>query len=105
MHRSIDFFEEHIKNVWELGYEMKFRVLSGMGMTFDLALNKLAGIVAPVEALEFYEVAGEEYKAVSGDQHSHDECLNFTDMCDKVCSLSASELSLCTTTGLRMTQR
>ena len=78
---SVDrFLEEHVRTVWELGDEIKLRVLSGVGMTFDLALNNPAGMVAFVEAVELYEAAGEEYKAVYGDKHSHDERLHFTDM-------------------------
>jgi len=78
---SVDrFLEEHVRIVWELGDEIKLRVLSGVGMTFDLALNNPAGMVALVEAVELYEAAGEEYKAVYGDEHSHDERLHFTDM-------------------------
>jgi hypothetical protein len=48
--------------------EVKLRTLSGVGMTFDLALNKLASMVALVEAVKFYEAAGEEYEAVYGYQ-------------------------------------
>jgi hypothetical protein len=33
-----------------------------------------------MEAVELYEAAGEEYKAVYGDHHSHDERLHSTDM-------------------------
>jgi hypothetical protein len=60
--------------------EVKLRTLSGVGMTFDLALNKPASMVALAEAVKFYEVAGEEYETVYGNQHSHDERLHFTDM-------------------------
>jgi len=78
---SVDrFLKEHVRIVWELGDEIKLRVLSGVGMTFDLALNNPAGMVALVEAVELYEAAGQEYKAVYGDKHAHDERLHFTDM-------------------------
>jgi hypothetical protein len=72
--------EEHVRIVWELGDEIKLRLLSGVGMTFDLALNNPAGMVALMEAVEMCEVTGEDYKAVYGDKHSHDERLHFTDM-------------------------
>lgn len=77
---SVDkFLQEHVKIVWELGDELRLRVLSGVGMTFDLALNNPAGMVALVEAVELYESAGEEYKAVYGDKLYSDR-LHFTDM-------------------------
>jgi hypothetical protein len=72
--------EEHVRTVWELGDEIKLRVLSGVGMTFDLALNNPAGMVALVEAVELYEAAGQEYHAVYGNRNSPDERLHFTDM-------------------------
>jgi hypothetical protein len=78
---SVDrFLEEHVRTVWELGDEIKLRVLSGVGMTFDLALNNPAGMVALVEAVELYEAAGQEYHAVYGNRNSADERLHFTDM-------------------------
>jgi len=39
-------------------------------MMFDFPLNNPAGMMALVEAVELYEAAGDEYKAVNGDQHS-----------------------------------
>jgi hypothetical protein len=79
-HSSVDrFLQEHVKIVWELGDELRLRVLSGVGMTFDLALNNPAGMVALVEAVELYESASQEYKAVHGDDPNSDR-LHFTDM-------------------------
>ena len=76
---SVDkFLEEHVTNVWELGDEIRLRVLSGVGTTFDLALNNPAGMVALVEAVELYEAAREEYKA--GRAGDEDGRLKFTDM-------------------------
>jgi hypothetical protein len=50
---SVDrFLEEHVRIVWELGDEIRLWVLSGVGMTFDLAFNNPAGMVALVEAVE-----------------------------------------------------
>ena len=49
-------------------------------MTFDLALNKLASMLALVEAVKFYEAAGEEYEAVDGNQQTHAERLHFIEM-------------------------
>jgi hypothetical protein len=79
-HSSVDrFLQEHVKIVWELGDELRLRILSGVGMTFDLALNNPAGMVALVEAVELYESASQEYRAVNGDDPNSDR-LHFTDM-------------------------
>ena len=48
----VDEIIEHVKNVWELGDEIRMRILSGIGSSFDLALNNPAGMVALVEAVE-----------------------------------------------------
>jgi hypothetical protein len=79
-HSSVNrFLQEHVKIVWELGDELRLRVLSGVGMTFDLALNNPGGMVALVEAVELYESASQEYKAVHGHDPNSDR-LRFTDM-------------------------
>jgi hypothetical protein len=74
------FLKEHVKNVWELGDEIRIRLLSGIGSAFDLALNNPAGMVALVEAVECYEIAAEEYKAVHGVEAGSIQNLRFTDM-------------------------
>jgi len=58
-----DFLSQHVKNVWELGDEIRMRILSGIGSAFELALNNPSGMVALVEAVEVYEHAAEQYKA------------------------------------------
>ena len=80
-----DFLSQHVKNVWELGDEIRVRILSGIGSGFELAMNNPQGMVALVEAVEVYEHAAQEYKssyggnddvsAVSGRNH-----LRFTNM-------------------------
>jgi hypothetical protein len=63
-HHVVDnFLRQHVKNVWELGNEIRMRILSGVGSAFDLALQNPAGMVALVEAVEVYERAADEYKA------------------------------------------
>ncbi len=62
-----DFLSQHVKNVWELGDEIRMRILSGVGSAFDLALQNPAGMVALVEAVEVYERAAEQYNASRGD--------------------------------------
>jgi hypothetical protein len=89
-HDSVDrFLEEHAANVWELGDEIKLRVLSGVGTTFDLALNNPAGMVALVEAIELYEGKAAEYKESHGTQSSSWQRLHFTEMrrsaLEKIC--------------------
>lgn len=95
-HDGVDrFLSEHVKNVWELGDELQFRVLSGVGAAFDLAQANPAGMVALVEAVEVYESAADEFKrdhqgalpaAKSGKKKKKnknkkdDERLSFTDM-------------------------
>ena len=60
------FLHENVENVWELGDEIRLRILSGIATAFDLAINNPAGMVALVEAVEVYETAHVEYKAVHG---------------------------------------
>lgn len=74
------FLKEHVKNVWELGDEIRMRLLSGIGSAFDLAMNNPAGMVAMVEAVEVYEIAAEDYKAVHGVEAGSNQNLRFTDM-------------------------
>lgn len=74
------FLKDHVKNVWELGDEIRIRLLSGIGTAFDLAMNNPAGMVALVEAVEVYELAAEEYKAVHGVEAGSIQNLRFTDM-------------------------
>ena len=75
------FLSEHVENVWELGDEIRMRIMSGIESAFELAMNNPGGMVALVEAVEVYDTANEEYKAVHGveaGQASHN--LRFTDM-------------------------
>ena len=74
------FLKEHVKNVWELGDEIRMRLLSGIGSAFDLAMNNPAGMVAMVEAVEVYENAAADYKAVHGVEAGSIQNLRFTDM-------------------------
>jgi len=63
-----NFLHEHVKNVWELGDEIRMRIMSGIGSAFELGTNNPAGLVALVEAVEVYETANEEYKTVHGEE-------------------------------------
>ena len=74
------FLEEHVQNVWELGDEIRMRIMSGISNAFELALNNPAGMVALVEAVEVYETANDEYKAVHGEEAGRSQTLRFTDM-------------------------
>lgn len=75
-----NFLHEHVKNVWELGDEIRLRIMSGIGSAFELAMNNPAGMVALVEAVEVYETANEEYKTVHGEEAGSSTSLRFTDM-------------------------
>ena len=46
----------------ELGDEIRMRILSGVGSSYDIALKNPAGMVALVEAVEVYERAADQYK-------------------------------------------
>jgi len=59
------FLAPHVKNVWELGDEIRERLLGGVESAFDLAMHNPAGMVALVESVEVYERASEEYEAHS----------------------------------------
>jgi len=74
------FLSEQVENVWELGDEIRLRIMSGIATSFDLAMNNPAGMVALVEAVEVYETANEEYKAVHGEEAGRSQNLRFTDM-------------------------
>jgi hypothetical protein len=75
-----NFLHEHVKNVWELGDEIRMRIMSGIGSAFELAMNNPAGLVALIEAVEVYETANEEYKTVHGEEAGSNQTLRFTDM-------------------------
>lgn len=76
------FLHENVENVWELGDEIRLRIMSGIAASFDLAINNPAGMVALVEAVEVYETANEEYKAVHGYEAGTQNSpkMRFTDM-------------------------
>jgi hypothetical protein len=75
------FLESHVQNVWELGDEIRLRIMSGIATAFDLAMNNPAGMVALVEAVEVYQSASEDYKAVHGEEAGEEQStLRFTDM-------------------------
>ena len=75
-----NYLHKHVKDVWELGDEIKMRIMSGISSAFDLAMNNPAGMVALVEAIEVYETANEEYKTVHGEEAGSNQTLRFTDM-------------------------
>lgn len=80
-HEEVDLFlQDHVKNVWELGEEIRMRIQSGIGGAFDLAMNNPSGMVALVEAVEHYESANFEYKAVHGEEAGKSQSLGFTNM-------------------------
>lgn len=74
------FLKEHVDNVWELGDEIRLRIMSGIATSFELAMNNPSGMVALVEAIEVYESANEEYKSVHGSEQAESQTLRFTDM-------------------------
>ena len=57
-----NFLSTHVQNVWELGDEIRMRIISGIGSAFDLSINNPAGMVALVEAVEVYERAAESFE-------------------------------------------
>jgi len=80
-----DFLSEHVKNVWEMGEELRMRILSGIASAFELALQNPGGMVALVEAVEVYEKAAEQYGTKQEDEDAHfgnqsDSKLHFTNM-------------------------
>lgn len=75
------FLEEHVQNVWELGDEIRLRLMSGISTAYNLAMSNPAGMVALVEAVEVYETANADYKAVHGEEAGkRNQKLGFTDM-------------------------
>ena len=78
------FLEEHVSNVWELGDEIRLRIMSGISTAFDLALNNPAGMVALVEAVEVYEIANTKHKTKTetkgNEPAENSSTLRFTDM-------------------------
>jgi hypothetical protein len=76
------FLKEHVNSVWELGDEIRMKILSGIADAFQLAYNNPAGMVALVEAVEIYENANREYQAIHGPDNEGAEAksLRFTDM-------------------------
>jgi len=76
------FLEPFVRNVWELGDEIRVRIISGVGSAFDLAIQNPTGMVALVEAVEVYERAAEEYKSDNSEMVLRRNKLNFTDMRD-----------------------
>eukprot|EP00980_Cylindrotheca_fusiformis_P031266 scaffold26097_cov108-Cylindrotheca_fusiformis.AAC.2 len=68
-HEEVDhFLQDHVKNVWELGEEIRMRIQSGIGSAFELTMQNPSGMVALVEAVEHYESANLEYKTVHGQE-------------------------------------
>ena len=74
------FLDSHVQNVWELGDEIRMRILSGIGTAFDLAINNPAGIVALVEAVEVYEQAAEMVERKRQETSTDVGNLRFTNM-------------------------
>ncbi|EJK77697.1 hypothetical protein THAOC_00455, partial [Thalassiosira oceanica] len=56
------FLDGHVQNVWELGEEIRMRIIAGMGDAFELSTTNPAGMVALVEAVEVYERAAESFE-------------------------------------------
>jgi hypothetical protein len=75
------FLEKHVENVWEMGEEISIRIMNGIGTAFELAMINPAGMVALVEAVEIYEAANADYKAVHGEAlNKRNYKLKFVDM-------------------------
>ena len=75
------FLETHVQNVWELGDEIRMRIIAGIGSAFDLSINNPAGMVALVESVEVYERAAEMFETKkSVDGGGGDDRLHFTNM-------------------------
>jgi hypothetical protein len=80
-HEEVDtFLQDHVKNVWELGEEIRMRIQSGIGSAFELTMQNPSGMVALVEAVEHYESANFEYKTVHGQEAGVQQTLRFTNM-------------------------
>ena len=74
------FLSEHVENVWDLGAEIRMRIMSGIASAFDLAMSDPGGMVALVEAVEVYETSHQEYRAVHGVEASDSQTLRFSEM-------------------------
>lgn len=74
------FLVSHVQNVWELGDEIRMRILSGIGSAFELAINNPAGMVALVEAVEVYERAAESFEKKRKESSEESDRLRFTNM-------------------------
>jgi len=74
------FLQDHVKNVWELGEEIRMRIQAGLEGAFELTMENPSGMVALVEAVEHYESANLEYKTVHGEEAGVQQSLRFTNM-------------------------
>lgn len=74
------FLEAHVQNVWELGDEIRMRIISGIGSAFELSINNPAGMVALVEAVEVYERAAETFEKKRSSNDAGGNRLRFTNM-------------------------
>lgn len=74
------FLEDHVDNVWDLGKEIRGRIMQGIANAFDLAMTNPAGMVALAEAVEVYETANDEYRRVHGDDSLSSTKMRFTEM-------------------------
>eukprot|EP00577_Skeletonema_sp_RCC1716_P003823 CAMPEP_0113415632 /NCGR_PEP_ID=MMETSP0013_2-20120614/24669_1 /TAXON_ID=2843 ORGANISM="Skeletonema costatum, Strain 1716" /NCGR_SAMPLE_ID=MMETSP0013_2 /ASSEMBLY_ACC=CAM_ASM_000158 /LENGTH=1447 /DNA_ID=CAMNT_0000302599 /DNA_START=90 /DNA_END=4429 /DNA_ORIENTATION=+ /assembly_acc=CAM_ASM_000158 len=74
-----NFLSAHVQNVWELGDEIRMRIISGIGSAFDLSINNPAGMVALVEAVEVYERAAESFEKKRQERGDSGD-LRFTNM-------------------------
>ncbi len=75
-----NFLEAHVQNVWELGDEIRMRIISGVGSAFELSMNNPAGMVALVEAVEVYERAAETFEKKRSVDNANGNRLRFTNM-------------------------
>ncbi len=74
------FLEDHVDNVWDLGKEIRGRIMQGIANAFELAMTNPAGMVALAEAVEVYESANDEYRRVHGDDSMSTTKMRFTEM-------------------------
>lgn len=80
-HEEVDgFLQDHVKNVWEVGEEIRMRIQAGVEDIFQLTMENPSGMVALVEAVEHYESANLEYKTVHGEEAGVQQSLRFTNM-------------------------
>ena len=91
------FLDGHVQNVWELGEEIRMRIIAGMGDAFELSATNPAGMVALVEAVEVYERAAEGGRAfVAATQRDMSRVYYFTPSGD-FGSANHIEASICAT--------